>query len=170
MLGMALFLVFAAIFSYQTFGLAIQGLILGCGLLSKRCDAAFWRSLWAIPATLLAFAANVLLVRTRATDVLSNRTNLTDDWPGKVDWVVQELIPRVLWPFSLTPRSGLALLIVAIALSLIVISGMHARTTVNLRRWASLLGVVLGVAVFPMAPFLLIVENWASARAVLARH
>lgn len=104
--GLAVLLGVAAMFGYQTFGLAIPGLILGCGLLSRRRDAAFRMALWAMPATLVAFAANVLLVRTRATDVLSSRTSLSSDWAGKVQWALHELLPRILWPFSLTPDRG----------------------------------------------------------------
>lgn len=166
--GLAVSLVFAAMFGYQTFGLAIPGLILGSGLLSRRREAALWMTVFAIPVTILAFGANVLLVRTRATDVLSSRTSLSTDWAGKVEWITQELLPRVLWPFSLTPRPVMAAVIAVVALVLIAVSGAHARQGACLRRWTFLLGVAAIAAVLPLAPLLVIGENWASARAVFA--
>lgn len=167
LLAVALVLIAASMFGYQTFGLAIPALILACGLLGQQAVNALRAALMALPVTVLAFAVNVLVVRSQPTSDVTARSGLTSDWSGKAEWLVLEFLPRVLWPFSLTPRLVLASLIAVITLLFLLGSALRARKRGVLRLWTFILIIGFAVVVLPMAPFVVIVENWASSRSVL---
>lgn len=166
--GAAAGLLVMAMFSYQTMGLAIPGLILACGLIAGRARDGLRTALIAVPVTVAVFASNVAVVRMNGSSAVESRAGVTTDWSGKADWVVRELAPRVIWPFSLAPRFLAAVLVVGAVIILLLVRFERARRTRRSGRFLAILLTGAAVVALPLAPLIVIAENWASSRAVFA--
>jgi hypothetical protein len=155
------------IFTYQPWGLSVPMLVIALGVITNLdFETIYAKAKVALISTISAFLLNIVIVQLNEDKNLSARTSITNSFEAKFDWIIKELFPRTLLPFSTQTHFGLSLL-VALLWSIVVIY-----LFVKFKKYGkSQSGVAffLACALFlPLAPLIVIEENWASARALLA--
>jgi hypothetical protein len=149
----------ASMFTYQPFGLLVPILFLLRVLFLARKEYVkdFGKLFsWALILLIL----NYLMVRAQPSPNV--RSEITADLKGKLNWLIFEWIPRVVFPWDLAHKDFFAYfsLILFILISLIYVSKYSAK---------KFLCILLFMA-FPSIPFIVSSDNWASSRAILASN
>jgi hypothetical protein len=165
---LALPLLFASMFGYQLYALTVPAIVAAIAVASGQYRPMLHPRLLSLGTSVIAFLINVGLVRSSAPPGLEQRTNLATDWAGKAAWVVDEFLPRVLWPFSLEARGVLACMSALAAVALWGGAAYRMTRTRGVLSAVSEAGFLVLVLLLPAATQMVISENWASSRAVLA--
>jgi hypothetical protein len=103
----------------------------------------------------------VMYLSGRIWGTLGARNETANDLGGKLDWFLDEVLPRVLAPFQLSPGRFLAGL--ATGLLILAAAAVPGRRVHELLGRATLVAICL-VATY--APNLVVAESWASARSL----
>ncbi len=156
--------VVAGLACYQPGGMAAVGVItvsaVVCDLEARDTALRLRAALSWLFAAVAAYAV-IWMVCTAVVEREGPRGRLTSDVSGKLNWLIDAVIPRVLHPFSLSPGgfvTGFA------ALVLVAFAAWRPGRSVAATAWA--LVVVLVGTVGTYLPNLVVEESWASARSM----
>jgi hypothetical protein len=158
-----------AVTSYQpgamSFWLGLAIVVLGGS--QVRHDLPLLLRLWG--ASLVVCTASlvvgfvVLRVGVATQAVSGERAGTVTDVPGKVEWFLTVALPRALDPWSLTPRP-----LFALAVATVLVVGVLLLDAPTAWRRAVNVAMASSLVVLSYVPNLLVAENWASTRTMVA--
>jgi hypothetical protein len=152
--------VIGVMFIYQPFALAIPSILLFTEAFLNRRKLDVQRLIFPIAVVLMALALNYLTIRSQKNP--NTRSELVYSFQEKFLWIVNEWMPRVILPHLLRPLSYISIISLLIIGLLLFRLGQRTNFKISM--------VLLFTIVLPWAPFIVIEDNWASSRAVLASN